>query len=125
MIGDPGGHRGRALDTRPTNCRLRPSQALMRRAKVIDSPDQIQAMLQHAGLPRQRSAPACQRGESLTKRRVEALDVSSIDYPVPLGAGPDLLHPCGRPLRDTALDCNHSPLLVPLDDLCDEDPAWP
>src|ERR687891_203452 len=89
MIGNPGGHRGCALDTRLTSCRLRPSQALMRRAEVIDSANQIHAMLQRAGLPRQGSAPACQRGESLTKRRVEALDVSGVDHPVALGAVPD------------------------------------
>jgi hypothetical protein len=121
MSGDSGCHRGRALDTRPTGCRRRPSHALMRRAEVIDGPKQIPALRQRAGLPRQRSAPAGQRGESLTKRRVEARDGGGGDHPVALGAVPSHLHPCGRPLHDAALDRDHAPLLVPLDDLRDED----
>jgi hypothetical protein len=124
-IGHPGGHRGCALGTRLTSCRLRPSPALRRRAEVIDRAHQIQAMRQRAGLPRQRSAPACQRGASRTKRHMEALDVSGVDPPMAVGAVPELLHPDRRPRHDAALDRHHSPRLVPLDDLCAEDGrAW-
>src|SRR5215831_13485304 len=121
MVGDPGGHRGRALHTRATSCRLRHSQTLMRRAEVVDGADQVHAVPQRASLPRQRSAPAGQRRESLAKRRVEALNVGGIDHPVALRAVPQLLNPCGRTLDDAALDSDHSSLLIALDDLRKEE----
>jgi len=124
MLGDPGCHRGRPLDTRLTCCRLWQSHTCMRHAEGVDGPDQVHAVLQRAGLPRQRSAPVCQRGESLAQRRVEALDGGQVHHPLALRAVPYLLHPCGRPLHDAALDLDHSPLLVPLDDLRDEE-TWP
>ena len=47
-------------------------QTRMRCAKIIDRTDQIHAMLQRQRAARQRATSACQRGQTLTERRVAA-----------------------------------------------------
>jgi hypothetical protein len=122
MIGDPGGHRGRPVDTRPICCRLRQSSARMRRAAVVDGSDQVHAVPQGARRPRQRSTPACQRREALAKCRVEALDVGCVHHTGALRSAASVLGLCGRPLHDAAPDRDHSPPLVALHDLGDKEP---
>ena len=123
MIGDPGYHHGRPLDTRPTGCRLRQSHACIRRAKVVDDSARVHVVPHRAGLAHQRTAPPCQRRESRATRGVEARDGGCVAHPVALQAVPPLLHPCGRPLHAAALARDHPPLLVPRDDLHAEEPS--
>jgi hypothetical protein len=93
----------------------------MRRAEVVDSPDQVHAMLQRAGLPGQRPAPSCERRAPLAERRIEALDRGRVDHTVALRSVPYLLNLGGRTLYDAALDSDHTPLRLAFDALCDED----
>ena len=77
MIGDPGGHRWRLL----APCHV---QTLVRRAEVVDRADQVHPMLQRQRTAGECPASPCQRGQALTKRGVEPLDVRRVDHPVPL-----------------------------------------
>ena len=64
MIGDPRGHRWRLLDP----CHV---HTLMRRAEIIDGPDQIHPMLQGRQLARQGTSLARQRHQMCAERGVE------------------------------------------------------
>ena len=116
MIRDASGHRRCGPATGM-------GQTRMRCTEIIDRPDQIHAMLQRQRAARQRPASACQRGQPLTERRVQPLDVGRIDHPVALRAAPERLDACRRAIHNAAFDLDHAPLLVALDDLGDADIA--
>ena len=71
MIRDPGGH-GRC--PRQQRCRhpLWQGETRMRRTKIVDSANQIHAMLQGQHTARQRPAAARQRCQALAEGRVAA-----------------------------------------------------
>src|SRR6516164_4913161 len=122
MVGDPSRHGGRRL--------LSLLQTLMRRAKVIHRADQEHPLVQRQGIACQRPAPARQRGEAFSKRRVEPLNVCRIDYPVPLRSASERLYTCRRAIDHAAVGLDHTPPLVALDHLGDQDMAprtqpWP
>ena len=98
-------------------------QTRMRRTEIIDRPDQIHPMLQRQRAARQRATSACQRGQPLTKRRVQPLDVRGVDHALPLGPTPERLHARGRAIHDAALDVDDTPLGVALHDLGNADVA--
>ena len=116
MIRDPSGHRRCGPATGM-------GQTRMRCAKIIDRTDQIHPMLQRQRAARQRPTAACQRGQTLTKRRVQPLDVRRVDHAVALRATPERLNACGRAIHDAALDVDDAPLGVALHDLGDADVA--
>src|SRR4029450_12875007 len=60
---------------------------------------------------------------ALTKRGVEPLDVGGIDDPIALRAASERLHACRRAIDTAALGLDHTPSLVELDDLGDQDMA--
>jgi len=116
MIRDASGHRrcGLATDL---------GQTRMRCAEIIDRTDQIHTMLQRQRAARERATPACQRGQTRTKRRVQPLDVRRVDYAVAWCPTPERLNARGRAIHDAALDVDHAALGVALHDLCDADVA--
>src|SRR5438309_7699841 len=95
----------------------------MRRTKVVDRANQIHTMLQRQCTTCQCPAPACQRGEAFTERRVQPLNVGRIDHPLSLRAAPQCLHACWRAIDNTAVGLDDPPPLVALDDLRDQNMA--
>ena len=97
MIRDPGGHRrgGLAPGMRQTR---------MRRTKIVDRADQIHAMLQRQRAPRQRPASACQRGQPLSERRVQAFDIGRVNDSAALRAAPQRLDASRCPVDNTPFD---------------------
>src|SRR6266446_2580686 len=89
MIRDASGHRRCCPATGG-------GQTRMWRAKIIDCTNKIHAVLQRQRTARQRATSACQRGQTLTERGVEPLDVSRIDDPVALRAPSERLDACRR-----------------------------
>ena len=122
MLGDPSGHRGRALETPPARRRPRHPQALMWRAAMRDGPAQVHAVPPRVGLSCQGSAPACQRREPRATRRVEGLAGGRVADPVAWRSAPARLDLCGRPVPDAAFDLDHSALRSALDDRRHADP---
>ena len=116
MISDASGHRRGGPATGGGETR-------MGRAKIIDRPDQIHAVLQRQRAARQRSTSACQRDQTFTERRVEPLDVGRIDAPVALRAPSECLDACRRAIDNAAFGLDHPSLLVALDNLRDQDSA--
>src|SRR4029453_12741398 len=100
-------------------------QTRMRRAEVINRPDKIHAMLQCQGVTRQRTPSACQRGQPLTKRGVQPLDVRGIDHALPLRPASEGLDACRHPIDNPAFGLDYPPSLVALDDLGDQNIAPP
>jgi len=72
MIRDAGSYRGRS---RPPGGRTSRAQTLIRRAEVIDSADQVHAMLQGQCAARQRPSSARQRRQAFAEGRVEPVTV--------------------------------------------------
>ena len=95
----------------------------MWRAKIIDCTNKIHAVLQRQRTARQRATAACQRGQTLTERGVEPLDVGRIDAPVALRAPSERLDACRRAIDHAAFGLDHPSPLVALDDLGDQDMA--
>ena len=114
MIGDASSHRRGSLAT----CL---GETRMRCTEIIDRPDEIHAMLQRQRAARQGATSACQRRETLTERRVEALDVRRIDAPVALRTLSERLDACRRAINNAAFSLDHPAPLVALDDLGDQD----
>src|SRR5262252_4256707 len=117
MVSDPSGHSRRRL--------LHMGQTLMRRAKVIDCAYQEHPLVQRQSVTGQCPATARQRCEVFPKRRVEPLNVGRIDHSVPLRSATKRLHTCRRALDNAAFGLNHTPSLIALDDLGDQDMAPP
>src|SRR5512132_3235882 len=119
MIGDPSGHRRCLLAT----CH---AQTLVRRAKVIDGADQVHPMAQRQRMACQRPAAPGQRREAFAECRVQSLDVGRIDHPVPLRSASERLYPCRRAIDNTAFGLHHTPPLIALDHLGNQNMApWP
>jgi hypothetical protein len=95
----------------------------MRRAKVIDRADQKHPRMQRQSVARQHPATAPQRREAFTERCVQPLNVRRIDHPAPLRPAPERLHACRRAIGKTAFGLDHTPLLIALDDMGDQDVA--
>src|SRR3977135_2897882 len=98
-------------------------QTHMWRAKIIDGTDEIHTVLQCQRTARQCTTPACQRGQTLTERGVEPLDVGRIDDPAALRAPSERLDACRRAINNAAFGLDHPSPLVALDDLGDQDMA--
>src|SRR5712691_2324961 len=114
MIGDASSHGRCGLATGL-------GQTRVRCAKIIDGTDEIHTVLQCQRAARQRAPSACQRGEPLTERRVEPLDVRRIDDPVALRAPSERLDASRRAIDNAAGGLNHPSPLVALHDLGDQD----
>ena len=61
-------------------------------------------MLQRQGMPRQGAPAPCQRGQPLTKRRVQPFDVGRIDHAVALRPVSECLDACGRAIHNAAFE---------------------
>src|SRR6266567_967830 len=116
MIRDASGHRRCCPATGG-------GQTRMWRAKIIDCTDEIHTVLQRQRAARQRATSACQRGQTLTERCVEPLNVGRIDDPVALRAPSERLDACRRAIDNAAFGLDHPSPLVALDDLGDQDIA--
>jgi len=118
MIRDASGHRrcGPALDVGETR---------MGRAKIVDCADEIHPMLQRQRAARERATPACQRGQTLTKRRVQPFDVRRVNHPVALCPTSERLNTRGCAIHDTTFNVDDAPLGVALHDLGDADMTNP
>ena len=95
MIRDASGHRRCGPATGG-------GQTRMWRAKIIDGPDEIHTVLQRQRTARQCTPAACQRGQPLTERGVEPLDVGRIDDPAALRAPSERLDACRRAIHNAA-----------------------
>ena len=130
MVGDPSCH-GRCPVGRYRASRLgSKAETRVICTKIIDRTDQVHPVLQRQGLACQRPATARQRCEAFPKRCVEPLHVRCIDHPVPLRPASERLHACRRAIDNAAFSLDHSPPLVALDNLSDQDMAprtqpWP
>ena len=98
-------------------------QTRMWRAKIIDGTDEIHPVLQRLRPARQCTTAACQGGQTLTERGIEPFDVGRIDDPVALRAPSDRLDACRRAINNAAFGFDHSPSLIALHDLGDQDVA--
>src|SRR6266446_4044566 len=116
MIRDASGHRRCCPATGG-------GQTRMWCAKIIDCTNKIHAVLQCQRTARQRATSACQRGQTLTERCVEPLDVGRIDDPVALRAPSERLDACRRAIDNAAFGLDHPSPLVALDDLGEQDMA--
>src|SRR6266849_4408778 len=116
MIRDASGHRRCCPATGE-------GQTRMWRAKIIDCTNKIHAVLQRQRTARQRATSACQRGQTLTERGVEPLDVGRIDDPVALRAPSERLDACRRAIDNAAFGLDHPSPCVALEDLGDQDMA--
>ena len=83
MIGDPGGHGRRPLDTPHAGRRCGEAQTGMVRTEVVDAADQIPPLPQRQRMTHERSTATCQRRQALPERGLEPLDVGCVDHPVP------------------------------------------
>ena len=75
MIRDPGGHCWCLRRATPVGPKRGEAETRMQCTKVVDRTNQIHAMLQRQCATCQRPAPACQRGEAFTERRVQPVTV--------------------------------------------------
>ena len=116
MIRDASGHRRCGLATGM-------GQTRMRCAEMIDRPNQIHSLLQRQRAARERAPPACQRGQTLTKRRVQPLAGRRVEHAVALCPTPERLHARGRAIHHTACDVDDAPRGVALHHLCNADVA--
>jgi len=80
-------------------------------------------MLQRQRAARKRAPPACQRGQPLTKRRVQPFDVCRVDHAVALCPTSARLNARRRAIHDAAFNVDDAPLGVAFHDLCDADVA--
>src|SRR5213594_332154 len=113
MIGDASGHRRCGPDTGV-------GQTRMGCAKIIDRPYKIHTMLKRQRTARQRATSSCQRGQTRTEGRVQALDVRRIDDAVALRTPPERLNACRCAIDNAAFGLDHPSSLVALDDLGDQ-----
>ena len=116
MIRDPSGHRrgGLAPGIRQTR---------MRGTEIIDRPDQVHPMVQRQCAARQCTPSTSQRYQTLTKRRVQPLDVRRVDHAVALGPTPERLNARWGAIHEAAFDVDDTPLGVALHDLGDAEVA--
>ncbi len=117
MRGNPDRHSRRALDGWLAD-RGRDAQTLVRRAKGVDCSNQIHPVLQRAALAGQRPTAACQRGEAFAEGGVEPFNVGGVEHAgAALRAAAHLFDLRRRARQNAALDADHLPLHVVLDDL--------
>ena len=119
MRGNPGSHSRSALDGGLAHRRCY-AQTLVRRAKVVDCADQIHPVFQRAALAGQRPPAARQRGQALAEGGVEPFNVGGVEHAgTALRAAAQLFDLRRRAGQNAALDADHPPLHVVLDDLGD------
>jgi hypothetical protein len=100
-------------------------------AEIVDGADQIHPRVQRNGAPSQGSAPAGERSQALTESGIEPFDIRGVKHATTtLRAAPELLGLGGCAGENAALNTDHAPLRVVLDDLRDMEgfPAlqvWP
>src|SRR5215831_13640117 len=116
MIRDARGHRRGGPATGV-------GQTRMGCAKIIDRAHQEHPLVQRQGLAGQCPAPARQRCEVFTERRVEPFDVCRVDDPVALRPAAECLHACRRAIHNAALRVDDATTLVAFDHLGDQDVA--
>src|SRR5262245_54553287 len=102
---------------------LRRGQTRMGCAEVIDCADHEHALVQRHSMAGQRTAPARQRCEAFSERRVQSLNVRGVDHPAALRATAQCLDACWRALNNAALCVDDATTLVTFDDLRDQDMA--
>lgn len=93
------------------------AQTFVRRAKVIDRPDQI-----HPVMPCQRATGQCsalprQRRQTFSECGVQPLERGRVDHAVALRAMPEPLDARWRAIHHAVFDVDHTPLRIGLDDL--------
>src|SRR5262249_56305650 len=93
------------------------AQTLVRCAKVVDCPEQVHPVLQRAALASQGPIAARQRGQTLAEGGVEPFNVGGIDHASPARpAAANLFYLPRGAHPKAALDADHPPLHVVLDD---------
>jgi hypothetical protein len=123
MLGDAGGHGRCPRHTPHASPRGGEAQTRMRRAEIIDRPNQIHPMLQRQCAPCQCAPSTRQRCQACTECGVEPLNVRRVHDPIALRTAPQHLDTCWRPSNDTALHLDHTPRLMVRHNLCHTDVA--
>jgi len=78
-VGQPGGHRRRALQPALARADSPQAQRLVRPAVVVGQPEQVQPALDERHALGRRAPAAHQRGEAFAQGGVEPLDVGGVD----------------------------------------------
>jgi hypothetical protein len=97
------------------------AQTFVRRAEVIDRPDQIQFVMQCQRATCQCAASPRQRRQTFSERGVQPLDIGRVDHAVALRAMPEHLDARWRTIHNAAFDVDHTPLRIALDNLSNTD----
>src|SRR5262249_62144518 len=86
--------------------------------EVVDGTDQIHPRVQRGGAPGQGPAPAGESRQALTEGGIESFNVSGVDHArAALRAAAELFDLRGRASENAALNTDHMPLNIVLDDL--------
>src|SRR5713226_6931380 len=87
-------------------------------AEVVDRADQIHPVVKRSGATGQGSTPAGERSQALAEGGIEPFNVGGVDHAVAaLRAAAELFDLRGRAGQNAALDTDHAPLNVVLDNL--------